>query len=317
MLTRFVKIVLFIAVFMLTAGLGTYFTVHLLIRSEETVVVPALIGKEVVYALEVLTDLGLNTKVKGSEFSPDVPKHHIIDQAPLPGSEIKQGRDVRLVISKGARTVIMPNLAGMRLPMANILIAENDLHPGNKSYTFHSTPRDQILSQFPPPGKVGLRGDTIALLISAGPTPRWMRMADLKGMSLDQAIDVIEDQQLVLGTISQIDDPGITDDTVTRHSPADGHPVLPASAVNLTINRRVARTTTARRNDATIFRYRAPQGFLRQHVQVRISRIDGSFNLLDQFVKPGHEIWLLILRDVPTTLFIYIDGDLTKTVYYQ
>ena len=151
-LIRFVKILVFIAVFMLAAGLGTYVTVHLLIRSGATVVVPDLIGKDVVYALEVLSDLGLNTKVKGSKFNPDIAKNHIIGQAPEPGSEIKKGRDVRLMISKGARTVIMPNLIGMRLPMASILITENDLNIGNKSYTYHESDKDRILSQYPPSG---------------------------------------------------------------------------------------------------------------------------------------------------------------------
>ena len=117
-ISRFFKIGLFVAIFMAAAGLGTYTAVHLLIHGENSVIVPDLQGKEVVYALEILSDLGLNTKVKGSRYSPAIPKNHIIAQAPDPGTEIKRGRDVRLVISKGPYAVVIPNLIGMDLPAA-------------------------------------------------------------------------------------------------------------------------------------------------------------------------------------------------------
>jgi serine/threonine-protein kinase len=72
---------------MAAAGSGAYFTVHMLIRSEDRVVVPDLVNKDVVYALEVLSDLGLNTKIKGTEFHRSVPKHSIINQSPDPGTD--------------------------------------------------------------------------------------------------------------------------------------------------------------------------------------------------------------------------------------
>ena len=98
------------AAFFLAVGIGAYLTITLIIKSEDTVVIPEITGKELVYALEILSDLELNTKVKGSEYSADIPKNHIVFQEPEPGTEIKKGRDVRIIISKGARTIPMPNL---------------------------------------------------------------------------------------------------------------------------------------------------------------------------------------------------------------
>ena len=63
---------------MLIAGVSAYLTLTLIIKSEDTVVVPELVGKNVVNVLELLTNLGLNTKIKGSEYSAEVPKNHII-----------------------------------------------------------------------------------------------------------------------------------------------------------------------------------------------------------------------------------------------
>ena len=52
MLPRIINWIVVTVVFIAAAGISTYLTVHLLIRSENTVVVPDLAAKEVVYALE-------------------------------------------------------------------------------------------------------------------------------------------------------------------------------------------------------------------------------------------------------------------------
>ena len=317
MLTKLIKIALYIAIFMTAAGLGTYFTVHLMIRNEHGVVVPDLVGREVVYALELLTDLGLNTKVKEFEFSQSVPKHHVVSQDPEPGREIKQGRDVRLVISKGNPTVVYPNVTESDLPMAGILITENDLKPGLLTYTHSPKSRDAILAQFPPAGETGIRGDTVDLLVSAVPAPERMRMVDLSGIGLDNAVSMIEKIQLELGIITTADRADLPNETVIDHTPPQGYPVVPGSAVNLTINRHANRKISPRVIGSTLFRYRAPQGFLRQQVRVRISRAKLAYDILDRFVKPREEIWLLILRDEPTTLFLYLDGELNMTQHYE
>jgi eukaryotic-like serine/threonine-protein kinase len=317
-ISRFFKIGLFIAIFMTTAGVGTYFAVHLLIHGENGVIVPDLQGKEVVYALEILTDLGLNTKVKGSRYSPAIPKNHIIAQAPDPGTEIKRGRDVRLVISKGPYAVVVPNLIGMDLPMADIALEENDLNRGTLSYTYHGKrPKDEILAQVPRPGTTGLRESPLNLLISLGPRPQLLRMPDLEGQGLEYAFDTVEKYHLTVDSIAQADDPDKPGNTVLEQSPAKGYPVPAGSSIDLTINRHARQFKAVRRQMVTLFRYRAPQGFLRQQVRVRTIRPDGAFNIFNDFIKPGEEIWLVVLRDMPTALFLYLDGDLSIAKNYD
>jgi eukaryotic-like serine/threonine-protein kinase len=317
-ISKFIRLGLFIAIFMIAAGAGTYFAVHLLIHGENSVIVPDLQGKEVVYALEVLTDLELNTKVKGSRYSSTIPKNHIISQAPDPGTEIKQGRDVRLVISKGPYAVVIPNLIGMDLPMASIALEENGLHQGNLSYTYNSQrPKDEILAQVPSPGSPDLRESPVDLLISAGPRPQMIRMPELKGQGLEYAYDTIEKYHLIVGSISQGDEPAKPENMVLEQSPAKGYPVTVGSSIDLRINRIAHKLNAVPHEMVTLFRYRAPQGFLRQQVRVRTVRPDGAFDIFNDFVKPGEEIWLIVPRDMPTSLFLYLDGELSMTKNYD
>lgn len=318
MLKRFAKLSLFVIVFMLAAGIGTYATIHLLIRSDQSVVVPELSGKDVVYALEVLSDLGLNTKVKGSQFHPEIPKNHIISQSPDPGSEIKTGRDVRLVISKGIRSVVYPNVTEMDLSMADIIIEENDLNRKSLSFA-HSDehPKGRVMTQYPAPGTKGFRGDDIDMLVSAGPPVQWLRMTDLKGLQLDEAIEAVENQQLTVGTIKQVDNPSLSIDTVVSQDPENGFPVQAGTAVDLTVNRRYPIERKNQRRSMTLFRYRVAQGFMRPKIRVRVIRPDAAVNVFDDFVKPGEEIWLAIFRDVPTALFLYLDDELILTKHFD
>ena len=147
MISRILKIASFFIIFTLVAGASAYLTLSLIIKSEDTVVVPNLEGKDVVYVLEFLTDLGLNTKVKGSEYSPHVPKNHVIFQEPDPGAEIKIGRDIRIILSKGTRSILMPNLKGLSIQQARIILEENNLCQGEISSTYSGhLKKDEIIA---------------------------------------------------------------------------------------------------------------------------------------------------------------------------
>lgn len=318
MIARIIKLALIVALFMAAAGVSTYLTVHLLIRSKETVVVPELVGKGVVYALELLTDLGLNTKVKGSEFSAKVPKHHIISQDPAAGMEIKQGRDVRLIISKGARSVVLPNLSGVGVPQARILLEENGLALGHLSYAYNQArPNEEIISQYPLPGTMGMRGDRVDLLVSAGKAFNLQPMMDLKGIGLNQAIAIIEQHHLIAGAIRSVRDKNLADDTVVDHRPPSGYPVAPGRTIDLTINRTGSSTAKVRRQGIHLFRHRMAHGFLRQHVRVRINTPSFAIDIFNAFVRAGEEVWLLVPKDDPATLMLYIDDELAMTKHFD
>jgi hypothetical protein len=114
-----------------------------------------------------------------------------------------------------------------------------------------------------------------------------------------------------------VDQPEIQDNLVLEHSPAKGYPVSAGSSIDLTINHRARKFNAAHLQESTLFRYRAPQGFLRQQARVRIIRPDGAIEIFSDFIEPGEEIWLLILRDMPTALFLYLEGDLAMTKNYD
>jgi beta-lactam-binding protein with PASTA domain len=320
-ISRILKFGSLFFLFVLIAGASAYLTLTLIIKSEDTVVVPDLLGKNVVYVLELLTDLGLNTKVKGSEYSAEVPENNVIFQEPEPGAEIKKGRDVRIIISKGAKSILMPNLKGLSLRQARIILEENSLRRGEISSTYSNTIRkDEIIAQVPSQGTMITRGQEVDLLVSMGVRPRVYKMPDLIGLSFNTAITMIENIDLLLGEIKTHFHEGKPLNTVIDQESPSGYCVIQGSTVNIVINRKSVQKGYDYLNESQgvgLFRYRLKHGFLKRHIRVRLNSFGVSIDLFDNFMKPGEEIWLLIPRKNEATVFLYEDGELLKTLVYD
>jgi serine/threonine-protein kinase len=304
---------------MLVAGVSAYLTLTLIIKSEDTVVVPELVGKNVVNVLELLTNLGLNTKIKGSEYNAEVPKNHIIFQEPEPGAEIKKGRDVRIILSKGPKAILVPNLQGLSLQQARIILEENGLCREIISITYsNDIKKDEIITQFPSPGTMITRGECVNMLASKGIRTRIYKMPDLQGLYLDEAIPLIEDSGLVLGEIKSFSYKGKLLETIVDHEPLSGHPVAEKSIVNLVINREPGQRGRKHLHGKKtgLFRYRIKDGFLKRHIRVRIDTQNFSNDLFDGLMKPGEELWLLIPQNKSATVFLYEDGEIVESRVY-
>jgi len=315
MITRVVKISLLFVLFILVSGISTHLTLTLIIKGEDSVIVPELVGKDVVSVLEVLTDMGLNTKVGGSEYSATVPKHHVIFQEPEPGTEIKKGRDIRIVISKGASTVLMPNLRGLSVHQARIILEENGLCDGLQTVTHNQLIRkDNVIAHSPGAGQMIPRKNCVDMLISAGPLPKAYKMPDVEGKSLSKTILVLEKMNLSLGEITSVYDPDIPRNTIITQEPLSGHRVAEGEPVRFIVNQRESEELGRfySGSNETLFRYRTQSGFLNRRIRVQIKTIGFSNDLFDDFMKPNQEIWLLVPKNAKVDTLVYENEELLE-----
>jgi serine/threonine-protein kinase len=318
MILRITKILALFAIFLAVAGGTAYLTLTWIIKSEDTVVVPALIGKDVVYALEMLTDLGLNTKVKGSQYSETFPKNHVILQEPDPGSEIKKGRDVRIFLSKGMKTVVMPNLIGLSSRQARLVIEENGLCLGQVSSTYYDTSisKDEIVAQTPLKNRTVTRGQCVNLLMSMGPRPQAYKMSAFEGLSIDEAVVLIERSNLQVGRLRYDYQPGKPENVIIDQKPGPGYRVLDKAPVDLVINRKPGTNGISmpeQMQPSGLFIHKLSAGFLKKHVKVRLESSGILSEVVNELMEPGEELWLLVPTNQISTLFIYEDDELVQT----
>jgi len=321
LISRIIKIAALFIAFAMVVGISAYLALTLIIKSEDTVVVPDLVGKNVVYVLEFLTDLGLNTKVKGSEYSAEIPEDHVIFQEPEPGAEIKKGRDVRIILSKGTMTILVPNLKGLTLQQSRIILEENGLCQGVMSSTYsNNIKKDEIIAQVPSSGALITRGGCVNLLVSLGIRPQAYKMPDLIGLSLEEAIPLVERTNLVLEEIKSLFYEDKPQNTIVRQDPLPGHRVLAGSVASLIVNRKAGRkgqTYLPGAYGVALFRYRLKNGFLNKHIRVRLNSFGVSNDIYDEIMAPGKEIWLLVPKNINATALLYEDDKLIKTEVFD
>ena len=321
MIAKIAKIAALFTAFLLVAGFSAYLTLTFIIKSEDTVIVPDLIGKDVVSALELLTDLQLNTKVSGSEYSHQIPKNHVTFQEPEAGSAIKKDRDVRIMISKGTRNILMPNLVTLSEQQARIILEENGILRGHLSRVFHKEfEKDHIMAQVPAPGVMISRGASVDLLVSMGAGGTELKMPDLLGLSLDEAVVSVEKSNLAVGTIQSEFNKQKPRNMVIRQEPLAGYRVTEKSPVHLVINRPRGKSAKAgfhRPLYGSLLQHDIPPGFLKRKVRVELAQKNHTAELFNDYARPGEQIWIMVPRDRNAAVFVFEDDELVKTHLYE
>jgi len=321
MIAKILKIAALITAFLLVAGASAYLTLTYIIKSEDTVIVPDLVGKDVVSALELLTDLQLNTKVSGSEYSHQFPKNHVTFQEPEAGSEIKKDRDIRIMISKGTHNILMPNLVALSEQQARMIMEENGISRGHLSQTFNQNiAKDQIMAQVPAPGVMITRGASVDILVSMGDRAAELKMPDLSGLTLDEAVFRVEKNNLAVGAIQSQFLKQKPRNIVIRQEPLAGYRVIENSPVHLVINRPPGKSTKGNLHRplyGSLLQHDIKSGFLKREVRVELEYTNHTAEIFDDYVKPGKQLWILVPRDQDAAVFIFEDDELVKTHLYE
>jgi beta-lactam-binding protein with PASTA domain len=321
MITKFAKIATLFVVFLVIAGASAYLTLTFIIKSEDTVIVPDLVGKDVVTALEQLTDLQLNTKVNGSEYSRQFPKNHVTYQEPDPGSEIKKDRDIRIIISKGPKNILMPNLISLSERQARMIMEENGISQGHLTHTyFKAVEKDHIIVQLPSSGTMITRGASVDLLVSMGPRPVAYKTPELTGLSLDKAVLMIEKVNLTVGEIRSHFDKHKPRNIIIHQEPLAGYRIRENSPISLVINRHPGKTVGAHLHHplyGSLLQHQVKNGFLKKRIRVEFESEGSAADIFDDYIKPGEEIWVLVPRDQNAIAFIFEDDKLVKTLMYE
>jgi serine/threonine-protein kinase len=145
-------------------------------------------------------------------------------------------------------------------------------------------------------------------------------MPELAGLSLDNAVVMIENTNLAVGEIRSYFDKHKPRNINIRQEPPAGYRVPENSPVSLVINRNSAKTTGAHLHHplyGSLLQHRVKNGFLKKRIRVELESEDGAADIFDDYIKPGEEIWVLVPRDQDARAFIFEDDNLVNTLMYE
>ena len=212
------------------------FVMPSLTRHGREVPSPELVGQTLESAQKLLADVGASMEIAERRYSPDQPDGIIIEQRPVAGAPIKQGRIFRVVISRGSELVVIPRVRGFTQRQAELILEEAGFVIGQHAPAVDSSlPVGTVVGTVPSAGGRLPRQSVVNLLVNEQARPEYTWCPNLVDMNIEEARDLLRERGLLVGTIDRRHDPTHAAGTILEQSQAAGEAGPQGTEVNLVI----------------------------------------------------------------------------------
>lgn len=177
----------------------------------ESVTVPSLLGMMPDQLDKLETIDYFDVIIVDSVYDSRLPKGSVAIQDPLPGANVKKNRKIYLtLVSTLPEKVSMPNLVDLTLRQAKATLETYGLSLGEVKYV-PDIAENAVLEQYYQgnsiePGKIILKGSTIALRVGQSVGSGRVQMPFLLGKTRDEALALMGNRYLTLGDETYEDD---------------------------------------------------------------------------------------------------------------
>lgn len=158
-----------LGIIFITAFIFSQLIFPIILGSPNTIETPEVTGMGVAQAKRILLQEKLHVVIRDSVYSETIKMDEVIEQHPKPGSKIKEDGTVYLVLSKGSKMVVVPNLIGSSFQEALIALRNNDLRSliVDSLYSY-SEPINSVMRMSPSAGSKVEKKTLIRLHLSRG-----------------------------------------------------------------------------------------------------------------------------------------------------
>src|SRR5208282_3910846 len=225
---------------MVVAGVSAFL---LSLRGAEQTMVPDVKGMELAQALVKLQEKELYPRVSLRFTENPLDRGKIVDQSPSSGAIVKAGRRIQITVSRGSVVDKVENFVGQDINEAKIHL--QTLYAGARPllsvkdppvYVFDKAPAGSVLEQKPLP-ETEIGGPTqLELVVSRGPEKAQVKVPDLGGLAIDDALLQVEKTDLAVNFSMRAGGKSEKAGTVVAQTPTAGS-MIPANArVSVTLS---------------------------------------------------------------------------------
>lgn len=224
------------------AMLSAITTIRLTIHGRQATV-PNLAGVPMSDAERVLGSVGLDINVEDKLFSTKFAADQIISQLPPPGTTMKMGQHVDVLVSLGPPEVTVPDMVGDSIRAAQISAVQRGLTVGDVARAYWTgTPGDQIVAQDPPNNTNEVHSPTVNLLVSMGDAPAAFLCPDFVGQRIANARLAIGKAGLSVGQVTLVPAGTASDGIILSQSPPAGSKIDSSTAFDFQVAQQSATT---------------------------------------------------------------------------
>jgi serine/threonine-protein kinase len=285
--------------------------------SAKELTVPTLVGQTLTDAMHSADRDKLQAVVVARQPSDRYPKDLVIRQDPPAGADVREGRQISLVVSTGVQIYPMPDLRYETLREVNLDLSHYKLSLGRvRQVDSFEVPANRVVSQDPPPLSSVRVGTVVNVDFSKG-SQQNVKVPSFVGLTIDEARDRAQHQRIRLGQIvwTPFGRWGPPRGAIVRQSPYAGASIDSAETVSLQVSagpresgyliRQVHATATVPDN----------QDGSEKAVTLRLEVRDetGSWNVYNAFAQPKQRLDLNLTVVGTAELDMYVNNELLNS----
>ena len=283
-----------------------YIAMESVIHHRAEVIVPDIKGKSSIEALRLISENNLALKIKGFEFNDAVPIGTVLRQAPGAGITVREHKIVRVIFSQGGESVFTPNLIGLPLRNAELLLRQRMLVLGEVSEAYSlKAEKGTVLSQDPKQETSVSKNAMVQIVVSAGIPPSGIiLMPDFKQKKVDEVYKWASDNDF---TVIVTEDPAslFPNGTVLEQSPFADIIVSDKTEITLTVSGRKIATNP---DEEYLIHYEISQGGAQRHIRIVAIGQDGEKEVFNGLRDPGTKLDLTVPYEGIEKIRIFVNG---------
>ncbi len=173
--------------------------------------------------------------VFSEEFSSTVPAGRIVSQRPPPGTEVEEGTEVSVVVSRGPELAPVPQVTGLHVDEATRRIEGAGFKVGGIEEVYHDqVPKNEVIGQNPDPETNLEVGKPVRLTVSLGKEP--VQVPEVVGLGEGEAGAILLGARLEV-EVTEAFSGEVARGLVISQEPPAGETVPQDSTVRLVVSR--------------------------------------------------------------------------------
>ena len=278
------------------------------------VFVPSLGGQTVADATTQAERLKLRATVIANLPSDRFPQDVVMSQQPAPGTQVREGREISLIVSTGVTIVPMPDLRYQSLREARLALVRDHLQLAKTTVVANDDVlANHVLAQDPLPLTSVRAGTKVTLTLSKGP-PSNVRIPNFVGEDIDDARTDAATNKVHFGQIvwTPFGPHGPPRGQVARQNPAPGALIDPFAPVSLQVSAGpqeygyLIRQVHAR---ATV-----PAADGAANVRMEVHDETGTWNVYNGYAQGGQRLDFNLTVVGKSELYTYVNNELLSQV---
>jgi len=305
------NVIIILLLFVIVVVSVSFIVFWIVRKGPPQVSVPKITGKDLIEGLIILQKKKLNGIIDPRYFR-DEEKNTIVEQNPGPGSIVREGKDIKLVVSKGPIISIVEDYTGKTTTFVQNRLQEifsfqgKTIRIGTITSVTSDEPAGTIVGQFPAPNTPITNVDKIDLVVSKGKEIQAIYLKDYT----DETISEIMQLLALRGVLVHIIPEAITDPSqngiIISQDPPEGTIVKR----NETVTFYVGYLPSEREKDklyARVLNFDVPPDIENAHIRIVAKDKIGEREIYNDENSGGDSLSIPFKSYSNTTVFIYIN----------